>query len=138
MSKPGTYCLCIQVLQDIEITIGALGKKLIEKGLYIYIGSAMNGIEPRVKRHIKTNKNKTTTTPWHIDYLLKSPNVNLDSVFIKESVEKLECLISEEISKIGVPINGFGCSDCKCKSHLYKISNCLFIESYGFQKKLWS
>ena len=59
------------------------------KGYYVYIGSAMNSLVPRLNRHLSDEKKMH----WHIDYLLKSP----------------DC---------GEEIPGFGCSDCSCSSHL--------------------
>ncbi len=32
---------------------------------------------------------------------------------------KWECVLAAEISKEGVEVGDFGCSDCKCSSHLF-------------------
>ena len=134
MTSFGTYCLYIQVKEDQEIDIGALGKLFFRNGFYIYIGSALNGLEARINRHIKSNETKQPVIHWHIDYLLKAPQVELCSIFTKKSSEKLECYISRKIAEIGDPVKDFGCSDCRCISHLYKVNNCSFLEDLGFNR----
>ena len=39
-----------------------------KKGCYGYMGSALNGLEQRVRRHLSTQKK----LHWHVDYLLAS------------------------------------------------------------------
>lgn len=115
----GCYLLLIEVKKDISKRIGSLGELEFEKGWYVYIGSGMNGIEERVERHLREEKKKF----WHIDYLLDDKNTKIKKVFYKESKEKEECKIAKKISKIGLGVKNFGCSDCDCGSHLYKINN---------------
>lgn len=67
----GSYCLIINVEKDTKIKIGKkLGIINFKKGCYVYVGSAMNSLESRVKRHLSDNKKKH----WHIDYLLLNKN----------------------------------------------------------------
>ena len=40
-------------------------------------------------------------------------------VYYKESSSKKECLIAERFNERFELVEGFGCSDCKCKSHLF-------------------
>jgi Uri superfamily endonuclease len=35
---------------------------------------------------------------------------------------KWECQLASEIAKKGVEIRSFGCSDCKCSSHLFQFN----------------
>lgn len=72
-----------------------------KKGYYVYIGSAMNNLESRVKRHLSKSKK----LHWHIDYLLKHSQIveviyNLD--------KKVECNLSKEISMNREYIKDFG------------------------------
>ncbi|MFB6089231.1 MAG: DUF123 domain-containing protein, partial [Candidatus Aenigmatarchaeota archaeon] len=39
----------------------------------------------------------------------------------KKGPKDLECETAERLSKVGEPVKDFGCSDCKCDSHLYKV-----------------
>jgi Uri superfamily endonuclease len=43
-------------------------------------------------------------------------------VFCKQSGKAEECAIAKAIGERGEPIDGFGSSDCGCRSHLYHIS----------------
>ena len=116
----GSYCLIINVKKDTKIKIGKkLGVINFKKGYYVYVGSAMNSLEARVKRHLSDNKKKH----WHIDYFLLNKNTEIEKVYTKESNEKLECKIAEKIIENEDSIANFGCSDCKCRSHLIYFEN---------------
>lgn len=97
--------------------IGSLGKFEFSPGKYIYVGSAQNGIEKRIRRHLRREKRKF----WHIDYLLDNPLVKVDKVLYKEVGKEEECKTASLLLKYGIPVPGFGCSDCKCKSHLFRL-----------------
>jgi len=109
----GSYILLIENKSDQNIKIGKLGNIFFKKGFYIYIGSAMNSLEARINRHKSSEKK----LHWHIDYLLEKTNIV--DVYYKESSDKEECSIAKQFSKDFDIIPGFGCSDCKCKSHLF-------------------
>lgn len=116
----GSYCLIINVEKDTKIKIGKkLGIINFKKGCYVYVGSAMNYLESRVKRHLSDNKKKH----WHIDYLLLNKNSKIEKIYTKESGEKLECEIAKKIIENEESIADFGCSDCKCHSHLIYFKN---------------
>ena len=116
----GSYCLIINVKKDTKIKIGKkLGVINFKKGCYVYVGSAMNSLEARVKRHISDNKKKH----WHVDYLLLNENTEIKKVYTKESNEKLECKIANKLIENEDSIANFGCSDCRCKSHLIYFEN---------------
>ncbi len=111
----GTYCLFINLNKDIEITIGKkLGEIKFKKGCYIYVGSAMNSLETRVQRHLSNDKKKH----WHVDYLLLNESSNVVNVIVNVSDKKIECDLAKLISENEETVPNFGCSDCKCKSHL--------------------
>jgi Uri superfamily endonuclease len=109
----GSYVLIIELNNDKYIQIGSIGKIYLKKGFYAYIGSALNGIDQRIKRHVRKNKK----VHWHIDFLLK--NANVVDVFYKESDVRKECDIAKIFYENFLIIPKFGCSDCKCKSHLF-------------------
>ena len=109
----GSYILVIKLRLDKEIQIGKLGKIHFKKGFYIYVGSALNGRENRINRHIKKTKKKH----WHIDYFLDFADI-ID-IFYKERETKEECNIAATLDKQLSIIPCFGCSDCRCKSHLF-------------------
>jgi len=111
----GTYCLLIHLNDDSRIKIGKLGEIDFKKGYYVYVGSAINSLESRVKRHLSSAKKIF----WHIDYLLASKNSKIMDVIFTQNHKKWECKIAGDISGKGDLIKGFGCSDCKCDSHLF-------------------
>ena len=113
----GIYILFISIKRDILIGVGALGKIKFTQGTYAYVGSAQNGIKKRVTRHLRKEKKKF----WHIDYLLEQKDNSVEEIFYQKAPKKKECRIAEALSKLGEPIKGFGCSDCSCVSHLFRI-----------------
>jgi Uri superfamily endonuclease len=116
----GVYVLLIQLSKDISIIVGAKGKIRFAKGLYAYVGSAQNGLETRIKRHLGKKKRKF----WHIDYLLNNATSKVVKTFYKQAARTDECTTAKEISQQGEAVIGFGCSDCKCRSHLFRLESC--------------
>ncbi len=112
----GCYCLIIKTEENKNLKIGKKLKVEFKKGYYVYIGSAMNGLESRVKRHLSKSKK----LHWHIDYLLRYCEV---VEVIYNINQKVECELSKELSKRNDYIQDFGCSDCECNSHLYYFKN---------------
>jgi Uri superfamily endonuclease len=114
--------------------VGNLGIIEFKHGKYIYVGSALNSLEPRLIRHLKINKGLHKVRHWHIDYLLTNSSAKIHQIYVKISPKHLECSIAEKISSQGVHIPKFGSSDCKCKSHLFKVDNFNFLEKIGLKK----
>ena len=130
MPVKGTYCLCVNVEEDISINVGALGVIDFQKGSYVYVGSALNSLIPRLERHLKHSRGEHDVTHWHIDYLLRDPNVSIEAIYMNDNGEKLECAIAAKIAERGEPTPRFGCSDCRCLSHL------CCVDSFSFLKKM--
>ncbi len=130
----GTYCLCIKCKTEQSIRIGSLGILKFNSGDYIYIGSALKSLQPRLVRHIRVSKGKHPITHWHIDYFLKELSVSIEEIYVLEDGEKMECILATKVSKYGAPVKGFGCSDCRCNSHLYKVKDYKFLEKMGMRR----
>jgi len=113
----GSYVLLIRVKPAKKIRIGSLGIVEFRPGFYAYVGSAMNSLEKRVGRHLGSKKKMF----WHIDYLLREAEIV--EVFQAESPLRLECGIAGQLSKKLTAVPGFGCSDCRCESHLFFSTN---------------
>jgi len=114
MIRRGTYILILG-MPETKLSIGALGTAEIKEGSYCYVGSAMNGLDQRISRHLK----KTKKIRWHIDHL----TVGCTSAEAYEISDLLigECGLCEIVLSCGgvEAIKGFGCSDCKCFTHLF-------------------
>jgi len=135
MAQSGVYCLCIRVEGDRTIRIGALGELDFVEGFYVYVGSAMNGLEARIRRHVNTSMGVYRAIHWHLDYLLKEEDVSISSVFIKPSEVKVECELANSVSEYGVQVKDFGSSDCRCSSHLFRVEGCSFLAQVGMEEK---
>jgi len=109
----GVYCLLIRLKEDSRLSIGSLGVLDFKAGYYVYVGSAMNSLKSRIKRHLRKGKKIF----WHIDYLLEKAHVV--DVFYGETNKRVECSLAEEISGHLNSIKKFGSSDCRCISHLF-------------------
>jgi Uri superfamily endonuclease len=99
------------------VQIGRWREIDIQPGYYIYVGSAFGpgGVRARVSRHCRTDKPKH----WHIDYLREF--VILLGVWVSYEPERLEHQWAQALYGLEkmTPIQGFGCSDCRCYSHLF-------------------
>ena len=126
----GVYILLINVGKNLQLKIGSLGKINFDKGKYAYVGSAQINLEKRIERHMSKNKKKF----WHIDYLLGNKFTKIVDTFYKKSGKSEECRIASTLSKTELPVLKFGCSDCECKSHLFKIRNSDVILRLGAEE----
>ena len=116
MKRPGTYILLIVLGSDTELEVGALGTILFPEGTYCYVGSAMGGLDQRVSRHISREKR----VRWHIDRLTLVAD-SVDS-YISYPDYIPECVLASMAERSGMEpfADGFGCSDCKCRTHLFR------------------
>jgi len=117
----GVYCLLIRIPAETEVRVGALGSLRFKPGLYVYVGSALKGFEARVGRHVRTAREKRVNARWHIDYLLSHEGVELQAAYGMETSRRMECEVAGMVSRYGEPVKRFGCSDCRCESHLFRI-----------------
>jgi Uri superfamily endonuclease len=134
MVTRGSYCLCIRVWKDLKIGIGSLGVITFPMGRYVYVGSALNSLLPRLRRHISTCRGEGTATHWHIDYLLQEPCVKIVAIYAAYCTVRMECGIATKIAERGEAVPRFGCSDCACYSHLYRVESFGFITETGLKK----
>ncbi len=111
----GIYALEICLSRDVCLSVGALGKIAFRRGVYVYIGSGQLNLEQRVRRHFREQKKVF----WHIDYLLSDRNAEITGAKTRRAGKPKECSVARELGRQGMPVAGFGCSDCRCVSHLY-------------------
>jgi Uri superfamily endonuclease len=111
----GTYVLEMRLSLRMSITVGKLGEFSIKPGWYYYVGSALNGLRGRLRRHF-TGMGKTH---WHIDHLTKK--VRPSRIWFVISGKRFESqvagILADEI-EVGIP--GFGCGDSpESGTHLF-------------------
>ncbi|AIZ56488.1 hypothetical protein Mpt1_c06010 [Candidatus Methanoplasma termitum] len=117
MVRKGTYILIFD-LPEIRIEVGALGLIELSEGSYCYVGSAMNGLDQRLERHMSKKKK----VRWHIDYL--STVCSCMEAYVVNDKSIPECGLCAVVQKNGGKgiARGFGCSDCKCQTHLFGLT----------------
>jgi Uri superfamily endonuclease len=120
LSLPGCYSLIIDLKRKKTIRVGKLGEAVFPRGTYIYTGSAMNGLGPRLRRHCSQKKN----IHWHIDHLLTLPSARVRQIILYPAAPGQECRQNQRIAArpgATVILKNFGASDCKsgCPSHLF-------------------
>ena len=138
-SDPGTYALIFRSPTKATTLVGRWGEITLERGYYIYVGGALGpgGVRARVLRHCREEK----PNHWHIDYLRRflSP---VCAWYIHDRA-RLEHKWARVFSKMrGISaIQGFGCSDCRCDSHLFhsatKPSRGVFADLCGSEIGSW-
>ena len=116
-AERGTYILVVSLDHNRLIMVGKLGQIIFRSGVYAYCGSAMAGYRGRVGRHFSKDKK----VRWHIDYLLQEAEPV--GAYLIRGGEGVECSLGRLLSSLegSEPVLGFGCSDCSCPSHLYRI-----------------
>ncbi|QSZ67475.1 DUF123 domain-containing protein [Methanofollis aquaemaris] len=114
----GIYCLVFQN-RAATLRVGALGEVAFREGWHLYVGSAQGpgGLGARVGRHVRLAEKRDRNPRWHVDRLLLSETFVLRGVVCGATEDDLECRLAAAIG--GEAIEGFGCSDCRCFSHLF-------------------
>ncbi|MGQ9656020.1 MAG: GIY-YIG nuclease family protein [Thermodesulfobacteriota bacterium] len=109
----GSYCLVAYLSKGCFMAFGK-NSAFFPRGWYAYVGSAMNGIDKRVQRHLRSLKKMR----WHIDFLLDKAVVK--DVIPMPSELREECAKAAALKAIGgvVIARKFGSTDCRCETHL--------------------
>lgn len=131
----GIYILILKLNSNISLAVGKLGIIHFRAGHYYYIGSALgSGGFKRVTRHFDVASGKNMTRKWHIDHLL--PHSEVICALMLPACEPLECEAAGIFMDFSVPIPDFGCSDCKCHTHLFFTEKDLMNEIINEANKL--
>lgn len=110
----GDYLFVIRISDDVDIVIGSKGTMHFPKGYYVYTGSAKKNLAARLARHRRKRKN----LHWHIDYLRQKADV-IAAIPIRTSQDLEHELAGAVDAASDWRIDGFGCTDCHCPSHLF-------------------
>ncbi|MCH8235737.1 MAG: GIY-YIG nuclease family protein [Chloroflexi bacterium] len=122
----GGYALVFRLDSTIRVRPGRLGVIELSPGHYLYMGSALSGLAPRIARHLRRRKKRH----WHIDAL--SSAVRPEQVWWAASEDRLECRWTRAVLEdpgASWPVGGFGASDCRCTSHLVRLESPAALES---------
>ncbi len=118
MNERGIYLLTIRVGARTDLTFAGQSRAL-DSGWYMYCGSAMGGLRPRLARHLRREKRNH----WHIDSLLEIGRI-VDIQLAADSDKSGECRTARFVC--GWPeaksVPGFGAGDCRCRCHLFQFS----------------
>lgn len=113
------YMLMLELEEEREIEIGALGPIKFEEGRYVYIGSAQNSVEKRLQRHFSDDKK----LHWHIDYF--ATEARPYDYFVLPETSEYEQVMASIMEKLGKPVPEFGASDSSKNSHLFRLPKSL-------------
>jgi endonuclease-3 len=101
----GSYVLLVELETPAEVAFGAVGTRSLGAGLHAYVGSARGaGGFARLERHREVARGTRSVRHWHVDHLLGH-----DAASVAGD------------RRFGEPVVGVGCTDCGCRSHLFRI-----------------
>jgi Uri superfamily endonuclease len=114
----GSYCLLLFLQRKTTVIVGKLGDIDFKKGYYLYMGSAFGpgGLQARLQRHMADTK----SLRWHIDYLRTEAVIR--AIWMERGGQNMEHQWARYLLAQGAlcfPVEHFGSSDCRCRSHLF-------------------
>jgi Uri superfamily endonuclease len=118
-SARGVYVLVIEAHGT--VCVGCLGLQSFD-GVYLYVGSALGprGFK-RIERHRAVAEGRNKTKRWHIDYLLRLGQFK-GALLFETQDKTTECALAKGLARSAEPvIAGFGASDCRCQTHLFRV-----------------
>lgn len=126
---PGTYVLVLRAKRNGVLRIGRLGEMSLCPGCYLYVGSPLGpgGLRRRLERHLRTEK----PPHWHINCLRAAADVC--ELWTVADPARRECDWSRAVGRMpraAIPLPGFGSSDCRCPSHLFRFSSLPLFEEF--------
>jgi Uri superfamily endonuclease len=115
--KPGCYVLVLKLPQARELFLGALGRIFFPPGIYLYLGSAQQGLGQRVRRYARPPG--PGKAHWHVDWLRKEAKAIALGLFpwVKQECQWARKLWSAR--KLCPVAPHFGTGDCRCPTHLF-------------------
>jgi len=115
-AEAGAYLLLLRLDRPLDLVRPAAAR--LAPGWYVYAGSARGpgGLRGRLARHLRSGKRPH----WHVDQVTSAAGASAGLAYPGRS----ECgLVAGLVDGggFGVPVPGFGSSDCRiCESHLLR------------------
>ncbi len=109
---PGSYLLLVRLPAGATFAAGRLPSRRYPAGWYLYTGSALGGLKPRLNRYL----NPARKRHWHIDYLLEHGRAV--AAWVVPGREPLECRLAAALGETLALVPRFGATDCRCPGHL--------------------
>jgi Uri superfamily endonuclease len=118
---PGSYVLALTAAAPFRLRSGALGERLLDAGVYMYVGSAFGpgGLRARLSRHW-TGAERLR---WHVDYLRR--HTHPLAAWYQPQSQPMEHIWARVLGAgrgVAPAWPGFGASDCRCATHLFYAS----------------
>jgi Uri superfamily endonuclease len=111
----GVYCLVLWLPRARRITLAGESGCRVERGWYVYTGSAKRNLQARLLRHLRRRKK----LHWHVDHLRAVASVS--QIWLWPWTVGAECRTNARVRHMPdatYPVKGFGASDCHCWAHL--------------------
>ncbi len=115
----GGYVLIIHLGKRRKLRFGRARTAVLLPGYYLYFGSALSGLAPRIRRHLSTHR----ACHWHIDALTRISRPR--EVWWANGDARTECAWGQTAMRLPgaeTPAPGFGSSDCRCRTHLVRFA----------------
>ena len=115
-AEGGSYLLWMYLSRRQMIAIGRRGVHSFERGWYGYCGSAFGpgGLRARLRHHLRP----VARCHWHIDYLKQWARPRAVWLCRGDNLEHRWSGLLQGRPGAGLPLPGFGSSDCDCPAHL--------------------
>lgn len=120
----GTYTLLLTCNKPLRLRVGKIGLVPLEKGHYLYTGSALGIGGASLERRVARHRCRTKRVRWHVDYLTVRPEIIVRHIVCLQSRKRLECQINQHIISTlnAQPIAPHaGATDCECNGHLLSV-----------------
>ena len=119
LTEKGSYLVVLFNDRNRKIDVGKLGTVHFKPGYYVYVGSALNNLDSRIKRHMRKSKKYH----WHIDYITPMP-LKITKIYKFRRTDRIEEKMAKKIKDISNGyIKNFGSSDVGEQSHLFFFLN---------------
>jgi Uri superfamily endonuclease len=127
--EKGVYVIVASLGARKTIRVGKLGTFVFPGGFYAYAGSARGpgGLSARIGHHAKISRKPH----WHMDYLRRRARL-IEAWVSSGNIFSEHCLATALGGLPGarMPVSGFGCSDCRCLSHLFHFVQAPCFETF--------